>query len=158
MSSLYYDRWSSKLLSLFLDLSCSEISQETAVNPVDIVSTLQSLQMLKYWKGKHLVLKRQVSENTFHFYLQPKCLQTFFFPNILVSGCYFHDLNFKMPQYRCLLERGTVREGARTQLCVTNCERLETEAVECELGHKYPLPAAIISRISHTRAWFQHYI
>lgn len=40
--------------------SCTEISQETAVNPVDIVSTLQSLQMLKYWKGKHLVLKRQV--------------------------------------------------------------------------------------------------
>lgn len=42
--------------------SCSptEISQETAVNPVDIVSTLQALQMLKYWKGKHLVLKRQV--------------------------------------------------------------------------------------------------
>lgn len=38
----------------------AEISQETAVNPVDIVSTLQSLQMLKYWKGKHLVLKRQV--------------------------------------------------------------------------------------------------
>lgn len=41
-------------------LGCTEISQETAVNPVDIVSTLQSLQMLKYWKGKHLVLKRQV--------------------------------------------------------------------------------------------------
>lgn len=41
-------------------LCCAEISQETAVNPVDIVSTLQSLQMLKYWKGKHLVLKRQV--------------------------------------------------------------------------------------------------
>ena len=40
--------------------SVSEISQETAVNPVDIVSTLQALQMLKYWKGKHLVLKRQV--------------------------------------------------------------------------------------------------
>ena len=42
----------------------TEISQETAVNPVDIVSTLQSLQMLKYWKGKHLVLKRQVGDNT----------------------------------------------------------------------------------------------
>ena len=41
--------------------SVSEISQETAVNPVDIVSTLQALQMLKYWKGKHLVLKRQVT-------------------------------------------------------------------------------------------------
>ncbi|KAM9504641.1 histone acetyltransferase KAT7-like isoform 4-T4 [Salvelinus alpinus] len=42
------------------EISIKEISQETAVNPVDIVSTLQSLQMLKYWKGKHLVLKRQV--------------------------------------------------------------------------------------------------
>ncbi|XP_033913916.2 histone acetyltransferase KAT7-like isoform X4 [Acipenser ruthenus] len=41
------------------EISVKEISQETAVNPVDIVSTLQSLQMLKYWKGKHLVLKRQ---------------------------------------------------------------------------------------------------
>ncbi|XP_051925650.1 histone acetyltransferase KAT7 [Hippocampus zosterae] len=41
------------------EISIKEISQETAVNPVDIVSTLQSLQMLKYWKGKHLVLKRQ---------------------------------------------------------------------------------------------------
>ncbi|XP_074511229.1 histone acetyltransferase KAT7-like isoform X1 [Sebastes fasciatus] len=41
------------------EISIKEISQETAVNPVDIVSTLQSLQMLKYWKGKHLVLKKQ---------------------------------------------------------------------------------------------------
>lgn len=41
------------------EISIKEISQETAVNPVDIVSTLQSLHMLKYWKGKHLVLKRQ---------------------------------------------------------------------------------------------------
>ncbi|XP_075996573.1 histone acetyltransferase KAT7-like isoform X2 [Genypterus blacodes] len=41
------------------EISIKEISQETAVNPVDVVSTLQSLQMLKYWKGKHLVLKRQ---------------------------------------------------------------------------------------------------
>ncbi|KAI2666240.1 Histone acetyltransferase KAT7 [Labeo rohita] len=40
-------------------ISYRKISQETAVNPVDIVSTLQSLQMLKYWKGKHLILKRQ---------------------------------------------------------------------------------------------------
>jgi len=37
-----------------------DLSQETAVNANDIVSTLQSLGMLKYWKGKHLVLKRQV--------------------------------------------------------------------------------------------------
>ncbi|CAD7693499.1 unnamed protein product [Nyctereutes procyonoides] len=41
------------------EICIKEISQETAVNPVDIVSTLQALQMLKFWKGKHLVLKRQ---------------------------------------------------------------------------------------------------
>ena len=39
----------------------ADVSQETAINANDIVSTLQSLGMLKYWKGKHLVLKRQVS-------------------------------------------------------------------------------------------------
>lgn len=49
------------ILNVVICICCTEISQETAVNPVDIVSTLQSLQMLKYWKGKHLVLKRQVS-------------------------------------------------------------------------------------------------
>ena len=37
-----------------------DVSQETAINANDIVSTLQALGMLKYWKGKHLVLKRQV--------------------------------------------------------------------------------------------------
>lgn len=37
-----------------------DLSQETAINANDIVSTLQALGMLKYWKGKHLVLKKQV--------------------------------------------------------------------------------------------------
>ncbi|XP_072166506.1 histone acetyltransferase KAT7-like isoform X2 [Diadema setosum] len=41
------------------EISIKDISQETAINPYDIVSTLQSMSMLKYWKGKHLVLKRQ---------------------------------------------------------------------------------------------------
>jgi len=40
------------------------VSQETAINANDIVSTLQALGMLKYWKGKHLVLKRQVGHST----------------------------------------------------------------------------------------------
>ena len=30
------------------------------MNANDIVSTLQALGILKYWKGKHLVLKKQV--------------------------------------------------------------------------------------------------
>jgi len=38
----------------------ADLSQETAINANDIVSTLQALGMLKYWKGKHLVLKKQV--------------------------------------------------------------------------------------------------
>ncbi|XP_039262803.2 histone acetyltransferase KAT7-like [Styela clava] len=41
------------------EVSIRDISQETAVNPADIVSTLQALQMLKYWKGKHIILKKQ---------------------------------------------------------------------------------------------------
>ncbi|XP_051573675.1 histone acetyltransferase KAT7-like isoform X3 [Myxocyprinus asiaticus] len=60
----YRSYWKEVLLRYLHDfqgkeISIKEISQETAVNPVDIVSTLQSLQMLKYWKGKHLILKRQ---------------------------------------------------------------------------------------------------
>lgn len=37
-----------------------------AIYSYDIVSTLQALGMMKYWKGKHIVLKKQVSpENGF---------------------------------------------------------------------------------------------
>ena len=31
-----------------------------AVNSYDIVSTFQYMGMMKYWKGKHILLKRQV--------------------------------------------------------------------------------------------------
>lgn len=34
-----------------------------AINSYDIVSTLQALGMMKYWKGKHIILKKQVSHN-----------------------------------------------------------------------------------------------
>lgn len=73
-------------------LWCAEISQETAVNPVDIVSTLQSLQMLKYWKGKHLVLKRQVRrimDTKFFYWSRCRISQLFFsciFRTWLMSG------------------------------------------------------------------------
>lgn len=36
-------------------------TQEMAINSYDIVSTLQALGMMKYWKGKHIILKKQVS-------------------------------------------------------------------------------------------------
>ena len=61
-------RYNFYVVILFTDLS-----QETAINANDVVSTLQALGMLKYWKGKHLVLKRQVghqySSNKFQFLL-----------------------------------------------------------------------------------------
>lgn len=41
-------------------LSIRDMSQEMAINSYDIVSTLQALGMMKYWKGKHIILKRQV--------------------------------------------------------------------------------------------------
>ena len=44
----------------FVLVSISDLSTETAINANDIVSTFQALGMLKYWKGKHLVLKKQV--------------------------------------------------------------------------------------------------
>jgi histone acetyltransferase MYST2 len=39
----------------------ADISQEMAINSYDIVSTLQALGMMKYWKGKHIILKKQVT-------------------------------------------------------------------------------------------------
>lgn len=38
-------------------ISIKDISQETALHPSDIVSTLQYLGILKYWKGKHVILR-----------------------------------------------------------------------------------------------------
>lgn len=41
--------------------------QEMAINSYDIVSTLQALGMMKYWKGKHIILKKQVRINVHWF-------------------------------------------------------------------------------------------
>ncbi|XP_065353390.1 histone acetyltransferase KAT7 isoform X2 [Cloeon dipterum] len=41
------------------ELSIKDISQEMAIHSYDIVSTLQALGMMKYWKGKHIILKKQ---------------------------------------------------------------------------------------------------
>lgn len=42
-------------------LNIKDLSQEMAIYSYDIVSTLQALGMMKYWKGKHIILKKQVS-------------------------------------------------------------------------------------------------
>lgn len=60
----YRSYWKEVLLEYLHKFQGSEfcikdVSLETAINANDIVSTLQALGMLKYWKGKHLVLRRQ---------------------------------------------------------------------------------------------------
>ena len=60
-----------------------DVSQQTGINAYDIVSTLQSMGMLKYWKGKHLVLTKKDILDEFRAKLKkkknpklidPKCL------------------------------------------------------------------------------------
>nr|XP_027202112.1 histone acetyltransferase KAT7-like [Dermatophagoides pteronyssinus] len=38
------------------EILLKDISQQTGINPADLVSTLQLMGILKYWKGKHLIL------------------------------------------------------------------------------------------------------
>nr|XP_015917832.1 histone acetyltransferase KAT7 [Parasteatoda tepidariorum]XP_015917833.1 histone acetyltransferase KAT7 [Parasteatoda tepidariorum]XP_042905642.1 histone acetyltransferase KAT7 [Parasteatoda tepidariorum] len=59
----YRSYWKSILLDYLStfegkEFSIKDLSQETAITAYDIVSTLQALGLLKYWKGKHIVLKR----------------------------------------------------------------------------------------------------
>ncbi|CAG9760496.1 unnamed protein product [Ceutorhynchus assimilis] len=60
----YRSYWKDVLLNYLCSragttLSVKDISQEMAIHSYDIVSTLQALGMMKYWKGKHIILKKQ---------------------------------------------------------------------------------------------------
>ena len=46
--------------SLFLFPSLPELSQERGLTCDDIISTLQYYSLLKYWKGKHIIIRRKV--------------------------------------------------------------------------------------------------
>merc|ERR1711994_358389 len=39
--------------------SIKSMSEEMGIHSYDIVSTLQYLGMIKYWKGKHVILKKE---------------------------------------------------------------------------------------------------
>jgi hypothetical protein len=41
------------------ELSIKFFSEEMGINSYDIVSTLQYLGMIKYWKGQHVILKKE---------------------------------------------------------------------------------------------------
>jgi len=55
----YRSYWSSVLLRILRDfrgtLSIKDLSQMSAIKPEDIISTLQSLNLIKYWKGQHVI-------------------------------------------------------------------------------------------------------
>ncbi|KAK7590799.1 hypothetical protein V9T40_002412 [Parthenolecanium corni] len=60
----YRSYWKDVLLERLCNMggkqiSIKDMSQEMAINSYDIVSTLQVLGMMKYWKGKHIILKKQ---------------------------------------------------------------------------------------------------
>lgn len=45
-------------------ISIREISQVTAIQPYDIVSTLQLLGVIKYWKGQHVIMKSTIQQKS----------------------------------------------------------------------------------------------
>ncbi|XP_027562997.1 histone acetyltransferase KAT8-like, partial [Neopelma chrysocephalum] len=55
----YRSYWSWVLLEILRDfrgtLSIKDLSQMTSITQTDIISTLQSLNMVKYWKGQHVI-------------------------------------------------------------------------------------------------------
>ncbi|KAL7044075.1 hypothetical protein ACKWTF_001765 [Chironomus riparius] len=84
----YRSYWKDVLLAYLCShsgrtLSIKDISQEMAINSYDIVSTLQALGMMKYWKGKHIILKKQdilkdyeeQSKKRNSLKIDPNCLQ-----------------------------------------------------------------------------------
>ncbi|KAK2723381.1 histone acetyltransferase KAT7-like [Artemia franciscana] len=40
------------------EISIKDLSQELGIHSYDIVSTLQAMGMMKYWKGRHIILKK----------------------------------------------------------------------------------------------------
>lgn len=55
----YRSYWSSVLLTILRDfrgtLSIKELSLKSAIKTEDIISTLQSLNLIRYWKGQHVI-------------------------------------------------------------------------------------------------------
>jgi len=55
----YRSYWKSELLEVLSknrgNLSIKDISQLTSIKPDDIITTLQSMGLIKYWKGQHLI-------------------------------------------------------------------------------------------------------
>jgi histone acetyltransferase MYST1 len=55
----YRSYWAQVLLEILRkhrgNLSIKDLSEMTAIKTEDIISTLQSLNLIKYWKGQHII-------------------------------------------------------------------------------------------------------
>jgi len=51
------------------DISLKDITMQTGIKTEDIISTLQSLDMIKVWKGQHVIY---VKQDTINDYLKLK--------------------------------------------------------------------------------------
>ena len=94
------------LFTTNLCLWLSDISQETALHPSDVVSTLQYLGILKYWKGKHVILRATVSHHDLKF----KFMQIYALLLIYANVCWYtlphvwtlHMHSIEKPELKCM--------------------------------------------------------
>ena len=67
----YRNYWSSVILNKISklnsqnEISIKDLSNKTGIQMNDIVSTLQYMGLIKYWKGKHVFIKNQVILESF---------------------------------------------------------------------------------------------
>ena len=67
----YRNYWISTLLNKLaenidnLEVSIKDLSNETGILTNDIISTFQYIGLIKYWKGKHVIIKNKVSLTKF---------------------------------------------------------------------------------------------
>ena len=72
----YRSYWQSKLLGYMLrhwddfEISIKEISLETGILTNDIISTFQYIGLIKYWKGKHIIIKDKANYSSFFLELR----------------------------------------------------------------------------------------
>lgn len=65
----YRNYWITTLLNKLadnidnLEISIKDLSNETGILTNDIISTFQFIGLIKYWKGKHVIIKNKVSLN-----------------------------------------------------------------------------------------------
>lgn len=55
-------------------VNVSDLSLETGIHPNDIVSTLQFLGMVKYWKGQYVLVKKLVRYDYHAYAMCNMCL------------------------------------------------------------------------------------